>query len=199
MNYLIIYYSHSGNNEKLALELKERIGCDIYKISEVKKRKTISILFDFFLIRNSRLASSNISMKKYDKIILVSPIWGGRIASPMRTFIEQEKGNLENYFYITFCNGEIGQKEKIASELYSIVQRKPYEVTELWINSLLPVEKKNKVKHTFNYRISKPDIERFDKDIESLIRLVNEAKGDTSTKVPSSLTHPTHWSTTKDE
>lgn len=27
---LIVYYSHSGNNEKLAYELKERIGCDIH-------------------------------------------------------------------------------------------------------------------------------------------------------------------------
>lgn len=41
MKTLIFHYSHSGNNEKLAFELKEKIGCDIHKINEVKKRKTI--------------------------------------------------------------------------------------------------------------------------------------------------------------
>lgn len=176
MKSIIVYYSHSGNNEKLAFELKERIGCDIHKISEVKKRKTISILFNFFFKSNSKLSSANINIKEYDNIILVSPIWGGKIASPMRAFLEQEKKYLDRYFYITLCNGEIGQREKIVCELSSIVQRDPYEVRELWINRLLPEEKKNKIKHTFNYEINKHDIECFNEDIESFIQLINECE-----------------------
>lgn len=176
MKSLIVFYSHTGNNEKLALELKERMKCDIHKISEVKTRKTISILLNFFFKQNSNLSRSNITIKEYDKIILISPIWGGKIASPMRTFIKQEKNNIEKYFYITICNGEIGQKEKIITELYSIVERKPYEVSELWINSLLPVNKKNKIKHTFNYRINELDIKCFNKDIETFIRSVNNCE-----------------------
>ncbi len=94
----------------------------------------------------------------------------------MRTFIKQEKNNLGKYLFITICNGEIGQKEKIITELYSIVDRKPYEVSELWINSLLPQDKKNKIKHTFNYRINERDIDCFDKDIGTFIRLVNNCE-----------------------
>jgi flavodoxin len=174
MKTLIVYYSHSGNNEKLGYELKERIGCDIHKICEVKKRKTISILFDFFFKLKSKLSSYSINLKEYDKVIFAAPIWGGRIASPMRKFIDIEKNNLKRYFYITLCNGEVGQKEKIDSELYSIFQRRPNGVKELWINSLFPEDKQNKIKHTFNFKISKHDLERFDKDVELFIRLVND-------------------------
>jgi hypothetical protein len=99
---------------------------------------------------------------------------GGKIASPMRGFLDIEKNNLEKYFFITLCNGEIRQKEKIDSELYSILLRRPNEVKELWINSLLPEEKQNKIKHTFNFRISEHDLEFFNKDIELFIRLVND-------------------------
>jgi flavodoxin len=166
MKILIVYYSHSGNNEKLAYELKERIGCGIYKISERKERKTFSILLDFFFNRKAKLSKSDINLKEYDKVIFVAPIWGGRIASPMRGFMDLEKGNLKEYFYITLCNGEVGQKEEIQAELYSILQRLPNGVIELWINSLLPEDKKNKIQHTFKYRISRQDLEYFEKDIE---------------------------------
>jgi len=175
MKSLIAYYSHSRNNEILASELKERIRCDIHKISEVKKRKTISILLDFFFKRKSKLFDSNIDLKEYDNIIFVSPTWGGKIPSPMRAFMESERNNIKKYFYITLCNGEIGQKEKLAIELYSILQCKPSEVKELWINSLLPEDKQHKIKYTFKFRISKDDIEHFDKDIESFIRLGNDS------------------------
>jgi flavodoxin len=173
MKSLIVFYSHSGNNEKLAYRLKELVGCDIYKISEVKKRKTISILIDLLFKRTPKLATPTICVKDYDSIIFVAPIWGGKIASPMKAFIEQEKNNFAKYFYITLCNSGIGQKEKIVEQLNSIVQRKPGEVIELSINNLLPEEKKFKIKHTFNFKISKQDLEMFDQEIDSLNSMVN--------------------------
>lgn len=175
MKPLIVYYSHSGNNEKLALELKERIGCEIHQIKKLRKRRTFSILLDFIFKRSTKLASYNINVKEYDKIIFVSPIWASKIATPMKTFIDKEKNNIEKYFYISLCNGEAGHKEKLASELYSIIQHKPDEVLELCVNNLLPEDKQNKIRHTFNFRVSKQDLEKFNKDIDSFIRLINES------------------------
>ena len=111
MKTLIAYYSHSGNNEKLAYELKERIESEIYQVCEQKERKTISILFDFLFKIKARLTTSPMSIKEYDNIIFVAPIWGGKIATPMRTFIEKEKNSLNKFYYITLCT--VGMDKKI--------------------------------------------------------------------------------------
>ena len=91
----------------------------------------------------------------------------------MKSFLEREKNNLEKYFFITICNGEIGQKEKIMNELTNIVQRKPEDVTELWINDLLPKDKQNKIRYTFNFRINRQDFQKFERKICAFIQNVN--------------------------
>ncbi|MEA4969910.1 MAG: hypothetical protein VB051_05180 [Candidatus Pelethousia sp.] len=174
MKPLIIYYSHTGNNEKLALKIEDRLGCEILKIDEKKKRKTISILLDFIFNRNSKLSGYQIADHEHDVFILIAPIWGGRIASPMRAFLEKESYRICKYFFISLCNGETGQKEKIAAELSSIIQREPIGVTELWINRLLPEDQQNKVKHTFNYKVRDHDLKRFEADIEKLVGEVSK-------------------------
>lgn len=40
MKPLIIYYLHTGNNERLGIELKDRIGCRIIKLNEKEKKTT---------------------------------------------------------------------------------------------------------------------------------------------------------------
>ena len=97
MKSLIVYYSHSGNNEKLAYYLKEKTGWDVLRINEIKERKTISILLDFMLKRDTKLLHSTTNLKDYSNIIFVAPIWGGKIASPLRSFIELEKNNMVKY------------------------------------------------------------------------------------------------------
>jgi flavodoxin len=173
MKPLIIYYSHSGNNEKLALKLKDRIGCPVLRLNEKKKRRTISILFDYIFNRSSKLSGYRLSEYEHDVFILVAPVWSGRLATPMRVFAEKERSNMHKYFFITLCNGLDRQKEKIIAELSSIVQSEPLGVTELWINRLLPADKQNKIKHTFNYKVSDDDFDRFEDDIKEFIETVN--------------------------
>lgn len=166
MKSLIAYYSHSGNNEKLAYYLKDKLKCSIYKITEVKKRKTISILADFLFKRSTKLIDTNLSTDEFDIVILVSPIWGSTISTPIRMFLEKEKENIKRFGFISFCNGESGQKEKLIKELTYIVGKAPAACTELSINELLPADKQNQIKYTFHYRISGDDLMYFKDKIE---------------------------------
>ncbi|WP_147805203.1 flavodoxin family protein [Alkalicoccus halolimnae] len=175
MKLLILYYSHSGNNEKLAVELQERIGCDKYEVKEKKKRKDISIFFDFLLKRNSRLAPIEFDVSEYGPVILLAPIWAGKIAAPMRTFIKREK--LTDYSFITLCSGADGQREKIASELATLTPEKPTAVAELWINNLLPEEQRNKIKYTSSFRVEKQHMQQFDAEIKSFIEMALPGSG----------------------
>jgi hypothetical protein len=159
----------------LAKVLQERMGCPIHRILEVKKRRTISILTDFYVRRHSGLEAADVRLSDYDQVVFVAPVWGRRVASPMRTFIETEKGNLSRYHFITLCSGEDGQKEKIRMELQAASGMKPEGVEELWVNSLLPEEKRNKVRHIFNYRVDREDMGRFDREIDAFLQQVGKA------------------------
>jgi len=170
MKISIIYFSHSGNNEKLALYLKEKLMCSAHKITEKKKRKTITILFDFLFKRGTKLATSDYDLRKYDAFIFVSPVWGCKIATPLRTFIDKEKDYIQKFSFISICNGEKGQKEKLIEELSSVFQKNPIVCTELSINKLLPKEKQNKIKYTFNYRVSDNDLKYYEDEIEEFLK-----------------------------
>lgn len=87
-------------------------------------------------------------------------------------FIAKEKDNIKAYSFITLCNGEAGQKEKLENELYLIAGKKADNVAELWIRNLLPEDKRNQIKHTFNFRVSSKDFEYFDKEITAFINSI---------------------------
>ncbi|WP_071394042.1 flavodoxin family protein [Bacillus tuaregi] len=172
MKSLIVFYSHTGNNAKLAYELSKRMKCDIHKIMVEKKRTTFSILLDRYLKRKSKLSIYNLNLSEYKNVIFIAPIWGGQLAGPIREFIEAEKNNLNRYFFISICNGVKSQKEKLISELSSIVHKEPVEVTELWINAFLPDNRKNKIRYTFNFRVSMQELQQCKHEIDSFISRV---------------------------
>ncbi|WP_422122054.1 flavodoxin family protein [Planococcus sp. X10-3] len=176
MKPLIVYYSHSGNNEKLALELRDRISCDMYEIKEKKKRRDLAILFDVLMKRKSHLAPIEFNVSDYRPIILIAPVWAGKIASPMRTFIQMEKEKLTDYSFITICSGAEGQRDKIMAQLSALTSQKPTVVAELWINNLLPEEQKNKIKYTNNFQFEKQHMQQFDGEIKFFMEMALHTK-----------------------
>ncbi|MEX2234480.1 MAG: flavodoxin domain-containing protein [Cyclobacteriaceae bacterium] len=171
MKTLIVYYSFSGNNEALAKQLQERLQCDIVKIEETKKRTKLSILWDVIFKRSARIKKITITLFAYDSIILIAPIWAGKIGTPMQSFILQEKRRLGNYSFISLCGGVKRQKGKVREFLEQLIQRKPTATEELWVNDLLPAEKKDKIKYTTAYRVKPDDWKVFDSQIEQFLKV----------------------------
>lgn len=162
MKTVIVYYSYSGNNELLAKELQNRLNCDIVKINEVKKRNGLTILIDIFFNRNPKVVRPKVLFSQYDRVILLAPIWAGRIANPMRSFIKLEKENLKEYSFITLC-GEGGNKN-ILAELTRYAGKPPVSVLELKVSDLL--KSKNQRKFTSAYKLNEEDIKFFSESIE---------------------------------
>lgn len=169
MKPLIVYYSFSGNNEFIAKLLKQKLNCDIRKVEEVKKRTGITILLDVLFKRKPKVREPEIPLTQYDKIILVAPVWNGRIASPMESFIEMEREHFKTYSFLTVCSGAEGQIEKVTDELYRLALKNPDTVAELKINDLLPPEQKGKIIYATPYRIKEKDMPVFEKRIESFL------------------------------
>lgn len=162
---LVVYFSYTNNNEKLAQLLQKRLACDLLKIEELKGRTGLTILMDLLFNRRPSIKVNPYRLKNYDHIIFVAPIWAGKIASPLKTFLLCEKSSIREYSFITLCGGSKGQKEKIWKELATLVDKEPFKVCELWINDLLTPEKKDTIKHTSGYRITYDEFKTFEKQI----------------------------------
>ena len=165
MKTLIVYYSFTNNNRILANYLHRTLGCDIYEIQELNKRTGFSIVLDLLLKRKSKIKTFDKALADYHELIIIGPVWAGKIATPLKTFLAGQKKNICSYTFLSLCGGSAGQKDKIEQDLQEIVGRAPKAVDELWINDLLPAEKKNTIKYTSGYRIKEQELERFSSEL----------------------------------
>ncbi len=169
MKTLLVYYSHTNNNKVLAGELMKRLGCTVLRLEERKRRTGFTILLDLALNRLPVLKTYPDSMRDYELVILLAPVWAGKVAAPMKSFLEQEKFNIQKYSFITLCGGAPGQDIKLKGELTKILHKEPFRLTELWVNDLLPEERRNTIKYTSGYRVIPPDLEFFKAKIKQFV------------------------------
>lgn len=174
MKAIIVYYSHSSNNEKLAHELKLRFGCDLVKIEEQKRRTGFTTLLDHIFRRDAKIKKPDVFLIDYSMVIFIAPIWNTKIATPLKTFIKTEKHHIKKYAFISVCSCHEGQRDKIAQELIQLIQRNPILVTELPVDKLLSPEEKNKIKSPEPYLIKKPDMQIFKKEIQHFTNVIFE-------------------------
>lgn len=110
MKSLVVYYSRTGNTRKIAEELADALGCDVEEIIDTKKRSGI-----FGWLRSGRDASNkNLTVLKdtindpsqYDLLIIGTPIWGGHVSTPVRTYIHQNQGNFNSVAFFCTASGD---------------------------------------------------------------------------------------------
>jgi flavodoxin len=169
MKTLIVYFSHSGNNEILVKYLQNKISCDTLRIEEASRRTGMTILLDLLFNRTPKLKDHGRPLENYSDFIFVAPIWAGKIATPLKSFLLKEKDRLKSYSFISLCGGVKGQLQKITDELKKILHRDPELVKELWINDLLPPDKINTVKYTSGYKATVADLDNFKDEIDDLL------------------------------
>lgn len=94
MKKLFIYYSLTGNGDKIAQYLKEK-HIDIIKVKPVKelpKNRVLQILTGGFLAGinyKDELIDFNPNINNYDEIIIGSPIWNGRLSTPINAVLNK--------------------------------------------------------------------------------------------------------------
>ena len=174
MKNLIVHYSFTRNNEKVAEYLRNQLSCDIARIETVKKRNGLSILLDLIFKRTPSIKSISHYLWNYEHIIFLAPIWAGKIATPLKSFLVREKENIKSYSFVTLCGGgNPSQKQNIESELLAIVGKKPVSLIELWVNMLLSTEKKDTIKNTTGFRIKDADLPKFESQLRPFIKEEN--------------------------
>ena len=159
MNALVASYSLTGNNTILARYLAEIMQADNERLVVNRKMSMGALALDAMFNRRPPLARPLQDFAAYDVVILVGPVWMGKIASPLRSYGRELRGGDRPVGFISICGGALGKNPKVEAQLQRLIGRAPLVVKQLYINDLLPEEHKNDSKATSAYQVTQSDLE----------------------------------------
>ena len=176
MKSLVVYYSFTSNNASLAVCLSKCINCERFRIETVKSRNGLSIFLDVFFHRKPLVKSIPVCLGNYDHVIFVAPIWAGKIATPLASFMIKEKQMIGQYSFISLCGGREGQWEKVEAELAEIMSKKPLAHVQLSVADV-PTAFQDGKKKAMVRVVDSPGLHAwFDKQLREFMRMFAFAK-----------------------
>jgi flavodoxin len=110
MKILVVFYSRSGNTGKVAEEIRDSLECEIEEIIDTKNRSGM-----LGYIRSAREGmSQKLTVLKdiindpsqYDLLIIGTPLWGGHVSTPVRTYINENQANFKSVAFFCTAGGE---------------------------------------------------------------------------------------------
>ncbi len=109
-NALVVFHSRSGITRRIAQAVAESLQADIEEIVDLKKRTG---LFGFLGAGRDamRRACSPIGEPvndpaDYDIVIVGSPVWVGRMSSPVRSYLSRHRGRFRGIAFFCTCGGK---------------------------------------------------------------------------------------------
>ena len=120
-NTLILYYSKMGKTKILAEEARKLLPAAEFK--EIKSDEGLmkAAMWNQLLNRDAAITKLDVDMSKYEKVILLSPIWLQKISSPARTVINTLPLSGKKVQLIITCGGYFGTgaQEKLKKQVQS--------------------------------------------------------------------------------
>jgi hypothetical protein len=106
---------HSLSKNKRSLEIAKQFEGDVYQIIPVKKPPKWYpfqlLVYGFLTVsgKDAEYQPLQIDFHKYDEVVLISPVWAGRVNVFMRTFLKQNVFHDKQVTIVGSCDG--GYKE----------------------------------------------------------------------------------------
>jgi len=135
MKILIVYFSRTGTTKKIAQELSEKLEADSEElIDPVNYAGPIGYLKagrsaakgDLAKIKELKYKPDN-----YDLIILGTPVWVGRMAPAVKTFVHKNKESFKQVIFFTTQGG--AYRQRVFDDLKKLSGKEP--VTELMLRT----------------------------------------------------------------
>jgi len=124
---LVVFYSRTGNTRRVAQSLARELGAETEKITEPVSRTGFRGFFssgrDAFMKRLTPIEPLSFDPAGYDLLVLGTPVWAGTMASPVRTFLQQNAGKLKNVAF--FCTLGGGGHERPLRHMEELAGKKP--------------------------------------------------------------------------
>ena len=117
MKTLVLYYSYSGNTKKIAEELAGKEKADIFEIKDLKRPGKFRAYTAgcFAAIRGKAwpVVPITIDIEKYDRFIILAPIWAGSPAPAFNAILELLQLEKTIKFIMVSGSGQSSCREKL--------------------------------------------------------------------------------------
>jgi flavodoxin len=187
MRTLVVYYSHTGNNRYLAEQVAHSLKADCEQIRPRPGAFLFLIMLSFLNI-GARPAPLTRTVEEYDQVILVGPIWMGRLVSPLRGFLMRYRKRIKQLYFITCCGSTDAARNDtfgyatVFPKIAAILGERCVQCEALPIALVLPEDKSKDNQAIMNTRLSDENFsgmarERFNRFVESVIGSTVEEHG----------------------
>lgn len=127
MKTLIVFYSRTNTNRKIAQFLSQKLGADLEEIKSVKNFSgAIGYLMagrEATLKKAAAIEAAGKNPADYDLIILGTPIWSFNVSSPVRAYLEQYKESIKNAAFFCVMGGSGDQRA--FADMAQVLGKKP--------------------------------------------------------------------------
>ncbi len=133
---LIVYFSRMGYTKKIAYDEANKIGAEIIELKT--KEKTENTLGFWWCGRfgmhkwRMKIEDIGIKLDRYDRVIIVSPIWVFNICAPIREFCYKYAKDINNVEYI-FTHFMKASFKNVADETDKIIGKKRKKLTSICV------------------------------------------------------------------
>ena len=106
MKCLVVFYSRSGATGKVAARIAQTLGCESEKIFPKRRYAGpfgfLRASFEATRKKLPEISEPKNDIRGYDLVILGTPVWGGTVASPVRSYmVGQGEGFKKVAFFLT--------------------------------------------------------------------------------------------------
>ncbi len=150
MKTLVVYYSLEGNTEYVAGLIKEKTGADLLKLVPRKAYHDKGFAKFFWggksavMAEKPELKAYDVNLAEYDRIIFGFPVWASNYTPPLRTFIEDNKAQLQGKTFSAFACQSGGGAEKAFAKLAKSLGMEGFDRTAVFIDpKAKPEDSKN--------------------------------------------------------
>jgi len=133
MKTLIVYYSRTGHTKEIAEAIAADLGADIVRIEDDADRVgALGYLrsgLDALLGRSGSIRPTATDPADYDLVIVGSPVWSGRLSTPVRTYIADNKTALKHIAF--FCTEGAYGGPRVFKTMQDLSGRHPVATLEV--------------------------------------------------------------------
>lgn len=111
---LVVYYSKTGNTERVARDVASALGADIEKLIDQRNRYGFWAFFtsgrDAMKKKKTELGPLQKDPADYDLVVLGTPVWARNMTPAIRTYLDMNRAKIKNTAYIVTSGSTPAEK-----------------------------------------------------------------------------------------